>query len=248
MAGRHIPPGHGHRTSGSADSNELCQCALRPREVADAKVTDDDVERSIGDRKVFSVSLTKIHARESSRSKFQHSRCEVYADNRESSAAGSPEGDDAGTCGHIQNAHARPEGGRIQQGIYRVCGYRCKEVAITAGDFVVRVALEVPESVGIDFVMAHRHLARWPRADRSPSTPPNSCSSILVYAERPRSAAGGRALASLRSSFKGLGTSEARKALPTLRALTQGSPAGSRQKKYGDEARTSDCARARGRS
>src|SRR5262245_48619055 len=160
MAGRHIPPGHGHCTSGSGDSNELCQGALRPRKVADAKVADDGVERSIGDRKVFSVTLTKIHARVSSGSKFHHSRCEVYADNRGSSAAGSPEGDDAGTCGYIQNAHARPAGGRIQQGIYRVRRYRCKEVPITVGDFVVRVALEVPESVGIDFVVAHPHLAR----------------------------------------------------------------------------------------
>jgi hypothetical protein len=129
--------------------------------VADAKVADDGVERSIGDRKVFSVSLTKIHARVSSGSKFHHSRCEVYADNRGSSAAGSPENDDAGTCAHIQSAHARPAGDRIQQGIYRVCGYRCKEVAITLCDFVVRVSLEVSESVGIDFVVAHPHLARW---------------------------------------------------------------------------------------
>src|SRR5262245_10514519 len=174
MAGRHIPPGHGHPTSGSGDSNELCQGALRPREVADAKVADDDVERSIGDLKVFSVSLTKIHTRVSSRSKFHHSRCEVHANNRGSSAAGSPECDDAGTCGHIQNAQARPAGGRIQQGIYRVGGYRGKEVAITVCDFVVRVALEVPESVGIDVVVAHPHLARCSRADRWPSSP-NGC-------------------------------------------------------------------------
>src|SRR5215471_16457745 len=182
MAGRHIPPGHGHRTSGSGDSNELCQRPLRPREVADAKVADNGIERSIGDPKVLSVSLTKIDARVSSRRKFHHSRCEVYADNRGSSAAGSPEGNDAGTCGHIQNAHARPAGCRIQQGIYRICGYRCKKVAITVCDLVVRVALKVPESVGIDLMVVHPHLATWSRADRWPSSP-NGCG-IVMYAER----------------------------------------------------------------
>jgi hypothetical protein len=124
-----IPDGERQAPTRDQHAYELRRGLLRASEVVYHEVPDHGIERAVGERESFGVSLAKIESRMKPAGERNHRLGDVDSNDRRAAFGGSG-GHIAGTCGDVQHAHTGTDVDRVEQRLDEPTGDLAEEVVV----------------------------------------------------------------------------------------------------------------------
>src|SRR4029077_5778068 len=124
--------------------------------MADSEITQDGVERLVGERKPLCIGLTKVNTRIPGSGYCDHTRSQVDPNNGESTTVSSGCGNYSWAGRYVQNTSTGTNRRRVEQGLDGIAGHLGKKIAIAFRNLVVSGAFEGLEIVHVDRGSGHR--------------------------------------------------------------------------------------------